>query len=71
MIAVGGSGAVGVALSGSNSTNTIGGSIMASIVGGATVTASSSLAVTAQEDAQIVALGGSGSGAVGAAIGAG
>jgi hypothetical protein len=68
VISVGGSGAVGVALSGSDSSNAIGGAIAASIDGGTIVTATS-VQITARDDASIFALGGNGAGAVGAAFG--
>ncbi len=70
VIAVGGAGAVGVALTGSDSTNDINDSIIASIDSGAAVTATTSVTVTAEDNAQIFALGGNGSGAVGVAVGA-
>ncbi len=67
-IAVGGGGATGVALAGSYASNNVGGTLLASIDGGATVTTSTSVDLEAHQDATITQLAGNGAGAVGVAL---
>ena len=67
--ATGGGGAVGVAAYGADSANTIGGTIAATI-SGATVDATNSLSLQAQDDATILSVAGNGEGGVGVSLGA-
>ncbi len=69
-IAVSGGGATGVAAGGSESSNTIGGTIQAIIGGGAVLTLSDPLDVNATDAATIVSVAGNGEGATGVAVGA-